>query len=53
MSIDQQLARRGGVRVRRSPVAWSRDLVLAIALTYVTVTAVFFAAGYLIGRLLL
>jgi hypothetical protein len=32
---------------------WSLELALGVALAYVIVALVFFAAGYLVGRLLL
>jgi hypothetical protein len=36
----------------RGGTAWSSGLVVTLALTYATVAAYFFAAGYVIGRLL-
>lgn len=38
-------------RLRRTN--WTPGLIAAVSLTYTTVISVFFAAGYLIGRLLL
>jgi hypothetical protein len=38
---------------RRGGTTWSPALAVAVALTYVTAAAVFFGAGYLLGRLLL
>jgi hypothetical protein len=38
---------------RRGGTMWSPGLAVAVALTHVTVPAVFFGGGYLLGRLLL
>jgi hypothetical protein len=38
---------------RRGGTTWSPGLIVAVALTYLTVALVCFAAGYLAGRLLL
>jgi hypothetical protein len=37
----------------RGGTIWTPGLMLAIALTYVVVAGIFFAAGYVIGRLVL
>jgi hypothetical protein len=38
---------------RRGATTWSPGLIVTIALTYLTIALVFFATGYLAGRLLL
>lgn len=38
---------------RRGGTSWSLGLAIAVALTYVTLAVMCFAAGYLVGRLLL
>lgn len=41
------------VRPRGAAPAWTPGLVAAIALAYLVIGGVFFAAGYVLGRLLL
>lgn len=53
--MEPDTRERAIIRVtrRRDETAWPPGVAIAVALTYITVAIVFFAAGYLISRFLI